>query len=347
MFASDVTPAIGFKQNSESYIVPGGLAGALTMASHHQKPWTVTRVRVGDSVGKEVTSENDYTNASDIYFSAPRPTSPAADQDEAGLRALLQFASFIGPNKPAGDTEELFRADTLLLEMELENGVKALLALKPQNPAFQIFAERCRKLEPKRLSLESAGARGELRPPDRSATGSGGSSEPPRANVPAAPAPIPRFMVPAGAQLTMTVQEALDLNDVHASKMVHAVLTQPMQAAGQPSGSAQASYLPLAAGTEIFLRCGAAAGMGDRLNVRLELDHAVVRGTVIPLRSEVQTRQTSRGLSLPSRPINVGGIGSVRLPQSHTPLNPVVVRAKEQLSFSTSQMTYAPPGFKP
>ena len=347
LFTSDATPALGFKQNSETYLVPGGLAGALTMATHHQKAWTVTRVRVGESDGKQVTSEDDYTNATDIYFTVPQPNTQAANQDEAGARALLQFASFLGPNKPAGETEELFRAKTLLLEMELENGVKALLTLRPQDAVFQGFADRCRKLEPERLTATSEGGRRELRPPERggATSGGGGRGDVPRTNVPAAPVAVQRFVVPAGAQLTMAVQEAMDLNGVHAYQMVHALLTQPMQPAGQ--GSEPTAYVPLGTGTEIFLRCTAAAGMGDRLNVRLELDHAVVHGTVIPLRSEVQTRQTSRGLSVPSRPINLGGLGNVRLPQSHTPPDPVLVKAKEQLSFNTSQITYAPLGFKP
>ena len=349
LFASDATPALGFKQNSETYLVPGGLAGALTMASHHQKPWTVTRVRVGEGEGRQVTSEDDYKNATDLYFNVPQPRTQPANQDEAGLRALLQFASFIGPNKPAGETEELFGAKALLLEMELENGVKTLLTLRPQDAVFQTFAERCRKLEPEQMVASNAGAGREIRPPDRSGaatSGGGARGDVPRANAPAPPPLVQRFAVPAGAQLTMTVQEDMDLNGVRAYQMVHAVLTQPMQAGGQ-SGGAGTAYVTLGAGTEIFLRCGAAAGMGDRLNVRLELDHAVVHGMVIPLRSEMQMRQASRGVSVSSRAASLGSLAGVRLPQSHTPPDPVVVKAKEQLLFSTSQMTYAPMGFKP
>ena len=348
VFLSDATPGIGFKQNTETYLVQGGLFGALAMASHHQKPWTVTRVRVGELEGKQVTSENDYKNAADIYFTTPQPNTPAANQDEAGTRALLQFASFLGPNKPAGETEDLFRAKTVLLEMEFENGVKSLLTLRPQDASFQDFADRCRKQQPERINLVSTESSAEIRPPDRTGTEVGNSRGDVRSTrPPIAPTAPLRFAVPAGAQLTMTVQEALDLNGVRAYQMVHASLTKPMQTEVPATGAPGTTNVMLGVGTDVYLRCTAAAGMGDRLNVRLELDHAVVHGTTIPLQSAVQTRQTSRGLSLPSRAINVRGLGNVRLPQSRTPPNPVVIPAKEQLSFSTSQLTYAPSGFKP
>ena len=263
VFLSDATPGIGFKQNTETYLVPGGLFGALAMASHHQKPWTVTRIRVGELEGKQVTSEDDYKNASDVYFTTPQPNTPAANQDEAGARALLQFASFLGPNKPAGETEDLFKAKTVLLEMELENGVKTLLTLHPQDRVFQEFADRCRKQQPERINLASTGSTGEIRPPDRTGAALGSNTGDARSTRPPTVPTVPiRFAIPAGTQLSMTVQEALDLNGVRSYQMVHASLTKSIQAEGQATGVAGTTNVSLGVGTDIYLRCTAARRNG-------------------------------------------------------------------------------------
>lgn len=136
VFLPENNSGVGFKQNTETYLITqGGILGSMQFESHHKKAWTETRVRFDEEQPFIVTSEQDFLNESEVYFLAQRPRDPANILDAFGMAM-----DSVGPNKPAGLEQHLFGANRILLESTLDNGVKSILEIHPQDSTFQQFA---------------------------------------------------------------------------------------------------------------------------------------------------------------------------------------------------------------
>jgi hypothetical protein len=150
LFAPIDDPKMGFKQNTYGQtVIPGGLLGAAVMAARHAKPWVEMRVKLDDNPPIQASSENDYINAAAIYF-----YTPSAQTD--GAAAIIQvFANA----KSVGTVEQALRAQTILVEMTLDDDDKEILEIKPQDPDFKTYSARC-AFHPPEGFTESAPASG-------------------------------------------------------------------------------------------------------------------------------------------------------------------------------------------
>ncbi len=316
----------GFKQNTTTYYETGGLFGALANASHHKKAWTETRVRLGDQAPLVATSEADYLNESDLYFVNQDPSDTS--QEGSGL-AL--FATMVTANKPAGLSADFFSASRVLFESTFSNGAKAVLEVHPQDASFGSFAEHCNSIRAASYVHATAVSSS---PPAGSAAA--GSYSAPR---PTAALSVPRMIIAAGSTLVIALPDPVTLGDARSGKLIHATLAQAMQSPAPPQGQ---KALPLPAGTDIYLRPRAVA-TSQQYQVRLEIDHAVVRGINVPLQASAPAQAVSRGNASAPTAVNLGRYGRYSLPQSQAPKEDAVLLKKDdRFTFTVSQTTFAP-----
>ena len=134
LFAPLDDPKMGFKQNSYGdSVIPGGLIGAVVMATRHSKPWVEMRVKIDDNPPAQVSSEKDFKNYAAIMFYTPSaPT-------DGGTAILSMFANA----KSAGTVEQAVRAHTILVELTLDDDSKEILEIHPQDPAFKAYVAKC------------------------------------------------------------------------------------------------------------------------------------------------------------------------------------------------------------
>ncbi len=148
LFAPSDDPKLGFKQNfyGES-MIPGGLIGAVVMATRHSKPWVEMRVKIDDNPPVQVSSEKDFLNYADVFFYTP------SAQADAGGAILSMFANA----KSAGTVEQAIGARTILVELAIDNDSKEILEIHPQDPSFKAYAARCGLAAPATAANSQAG----------------------------------------------------------------------------------------------------------------------------------------------------------------------------------------------
>ena len=143
-----VSPSdIGFKQNYYGHTVRPGLVGAVV---EDQKPRVNMRVRIDQDPPANVSSEVDYKNEAEIFFTS-RTTQqafsaidePVGPQPRSRDQQLSDFVRLFAASKGAGSIAEVVHAQSLLIELPLANGTTTILAIKPQDPSFKAFSSRC------------------------------------------------------------------------------------------------------------------------------------------------------------------------------------------------------------
>ncbi len=154
----------GFKLNVEGDgYVPGGLLGAVVMATRHQKPWTVMRVRIDGRAPSSVSSESDYSNEANILFSERSVEQVTSQMDSRSGRTVSsdekmgQFADLFVAEKAVDTANHLFNARIVLIEFTLADGNAVILELRPQDPAFREFGSRCNVVSPVPAVSQPAG----------------------------------------------------------------------------------------------------------------------------------------------------------------------------------------------
>ncbi len=341
-FIADTKPGFGFKQNTTTYYVTGGLFGAMQAARNHKQAWTETRVRVDNAQPTVATAEDDYKNQSSLYF-VPLQNS----NDSSDASALRFLGAALTANKPVGTVSDFFSAKKVLFESVFEHGEQALLEVHPQDASFTPFAHECLSAMAESEAPASTAAAGnsprELRPTDAAAV-----APPPRPSLPA-----PRYFVTAGSSFKVTLLDAVDLKGARAAKPVRARVVESLitRSTGMPAtganGGGPVQNIVLPVGTELTLLSQYGGGTSRQAKVRLRSQSFLHNGQMVALNATSDDISVSTESPLNSviegfgraRPIPFGGV--------HTSDDTVLLKANTTYTFTITVTTSAPAGYHP
>ena len=109
------------------------------------KPRVNIRMRIDDAPVKIVSSETDFSNEVNLFFSEISPGQAMADLGgPQGSHDLTPLFRLFATAASAGTIDQLYNARLIRLELPLSNGETPLLRITPHNdPEFQKFAARC------------------------------------------------------------------------------------------------------------------------------------------------------------------------------------------------------------